>query len=215
MPVSILLADTNDMFMRGLRLALDRQADFRVMGEARNNRELFAMVENLLPDVILIDVSSGEFRTRDLIAHLNARQRHTKIIAVSVSSDQEILSQMLQAGVTGYLLKDSIDDDLVHAIRSVHDNRGFLSAGLTHLVLEDYVRRLNASGDSRFSSLTRREKEILGMLANGRTSKEIAGDLFISVKTVENHRFQLMKKLDIHNVAELTKFAIRHGLSSL
>jgi len=215
MPVSILLADSNVSFLQGLRAGLERQDDFNIVGEAHSHRELVGMTEELSPDVILLDVSSGEFNGRDLAKQLAAKLHHSKIIAVSISSDREVLSQMLQAGISGYLLKDSIHEDLVRAVRSVHENHGFLSPALTHLVMEDYVRRLNASGNSEFHLLTRREKEILGLLADGRTSKEIAGDLFISVKTVENHRFQLMKKLDIHNVAELTKFAIRHGLTSL
>ncbi len=215
MPVSILLADSNASFSGGLRSLLEKQEDFRIQGEAQSIRELTALAERVAPDVILMDISSSEFNNGELVERLTSKLRGTKIVAVSISPDREILSRMFKAGVSGYLLIDSMHDNLVQAIRSVCDNRCFLSPELTPLVMEDYVRRLNASQSPDFSALTRREKEILAKLADGRTSKEIAGDLFISVKTVENHRFQLMKKLDIHNVAELTKFAIRHGLTSL
>jgi two-component system, NarL family, response regulator NreC len=213
-PITIILADDHSIFRQGLRALLDKQSSLEVIGEAGNGREAIALVEELSPQVIVMDVGMPDLNGIEATRRIVGKFPKTKVIGLSMHNDKHFVKQMLQAGASGYLLKESIFEELVQAIEAVVNKKGFLSPKIARLVIEDYTGG-KTEEDPGMASLSKREREILQLLAEGKTSKQIADELFLSPKTVENHRKRVMQKLDIHNVAELTKFAIRHGLTFL
>ncbi|MBN2456919.1 MAG: response regulator transcription factor [Sedimentisphaerales bacterium] len=213
--IRILLAEDHKITRQGLRSLLDNQPDMEVIAEAEDGRTAVRLVRELSPDVVIMDVSMPELNgieaTRQIIGEFGG----VKVIALSMHSDSLFVTEMLRSGASGYLLKDCAFEELARAIRAVTAGKVFLSPTISGVVVDDYLHRLTRTESSDSQLLTDREREVLQLLAEGKSTKQIALKLYISVKTVETHRRQIMNKLDIYSVAELTKYAIRKGLTSL
>jgi len=229
MKVTILLADDHTIVRQGLHSMLSKNAEFDVVGEAKTGVEAIQLARELSPDIIIMDIGMPEMNGIEATRQILEENPDTKVIALSMHNDKNFVAQMLKAGASGYLLKDSIFQNLIVAIRSVLENKCYLSPAVAKVVIEDYTVGQTPADDKieeepvfskpapdpDLANLTRREREVLKLLAEGKTSKQIADQLFISAKTVENHRNRIMQKLSIHSIAELTKYAIRHGLTQL
>ena len=186
-----------------------------VIGEADNGRRAVELVDELAPDVVVMDIGMPELNGIEATRRIVHDHPHTRVIALSMHSDRRFLGEILKAGASGYLLKDGAFEELAGAIRTVIGNKMYLSPRIADVVVEDYVRHLPRGEPSAFAALTPREREVLQLLAEGKATKQAAACLHVSVKTVETHRRQIMTKLDIHSVAELTKYAIREGLTTV
>jgi DNA-binding NarL/FixJ family response regulator len=212
MGIRILLADDHQILREGLRSLLERQEGMEVCAEAENGRDAVRLARELSPDVAVLDVVMPELNgieaARQILEHLP----RTKVIGLSMHSRRQHIAAMLQAGARAYVLKDSAFDELVRAIEAVTQGQAYLSAGITSIVVADYLDRLEKRDEPPLSN---REMEVLQLLAEGLTNRETAARLHISVKTVESHRSQIMKKLGISSIAELTKYAVREGISPL
>jgi DNA-binding NarL/FixJ family response regulator len=215
--MKILLADDHQIVREGLRSLLNQHEDMEVVAEARNGRDAVQLAQELQPDVVVMDVGMPGLNGIEATRQITAREPEAKVVALSMHSDRRFMGEMLKAGAKGYLLKDGAFEELATAIRSVVADKVYLSPRIADVVVDDYVRRTPGQGGdtSAFAKLTPREREVLQLMAEGRATKEIALDLKVSIKTVETHRRQIMEKLNIHSVAELTKYAIREGLTSL
>ena len=214
--IRILLADDHRIVRDGLRSLLDAAEGREVVGEATNGREAVKLARQLRPELVIIDVAMPELNGIDAARQIRKDNPDTRVIALSMHSDASYVGKILQAGASGYLLKDCAFEELTEAIAAVLAGKVFLSPGITGVVVEDYVRALE-HGDKRAPTdvLTPKEREVLQLIAEGKSTKEIAAALFVSVKTIETHRQNIMGKLDIRSIAELTKYAIRTGLTSL
>jgi DNA-binding NarL/FixJ family response regulator len=229
--MKVLLADDHRIVREGLRSLLEAQEDMTVVGEADNGRLALEMAAEKEPDVVVMDVAMPQLNGIEATRRLMNDQPDTKVVALSMHSDRRYVSEALKAGASGYLLKDGAFEELVTAIRAVIANKVYLSPRVAGVVVDDYVRRLpgerdeeggdatdrghRGDGANAFQKLTPREREVLQLMAEGFATKEIAARLHVSVKTVETHRRQLMEKLQLYSVAEVTKYAIREGLTSL
>ncbi|MGD8296933.1 MAG: response regulator transcription factor, partial [Desulfobacterales bacterium] len=199
----------------GLRALLSADPDFEIIGEAGDGREAVRCVEKLGPDLLLMDLSMPRMSGMDAISEIKRRYSETKIIALTVHKTEEYLLSTLQAGVDGYVLKDATHDELVMAIHNVMAGKRYLSPGISEKVIEGYLDgKEDSLAASSWQKLSQREREVLKLIAEGYKNKEIAEDLCISLKTVEKHRANLMKKLDLHNAAALTVYAVEKGLVS-
>ena len=216
MSIRILLADDHQLFRDGLSALLTKEADIDIVGESEDGRSAVELAGELAPDVVVMDVSMADLNGVEATRQIVHRTPRTKVLALSMHSDRRFVEGMLQAGASGYLLKDCANEEFIRAIRAVAAGRTYLSPAVAGQVVEGYVhpRAAEAPGASS-GTLSPREREVLQMVAEGRLSKQIATKLHISTKTVETHRHQIMEKLNIHSVAELTKFAVREGLTSL
>ncbi len=211
----IVLADDHTILREGLRALLSADPNFEIVGEAGNGREAVRCVEKLGPDLLLMDLSMPRMSGMDAISEIKKRYPETKIIALTVHKTEEYLLSTLQAGVDGYVLKDATHDELVMAIHNVAAGKPYLSPGISDKVIEGYLEGKESSlSVSSWQRLSQREREVLKLIAEGYKNKEIAEDLCISLKTVEKHRANLMKKLDLHNAAGLTVYAMKRGLVS-
>jgi len=206
--IRVLLADDHAMVRKGFRLILEAQSDMEIAGEAGNGREAVEMAEKVHPDVVVMDVAMPELNGIEATRRLAASSPHTRVLALSMHKDSVYVREILRAGARGYLLKDSIDTDLINAVRAVAKGDGYLSPGVSDAVLTDYRRHVTDPLDL----LTSREREVLQMIAESKTNKEIAVTLNLSVYTVEAHRGKIMEKLNLHSTGELVRFAVRHGL---
>ena len=215
MSIRILLADDHKITRQGLRSLLDKQSDMEVVAEAEEGRTAVRLVRELLPDVVIMDVSMPDLNGMEAARQITREFGNVKIVALSMHSDSLFVTEMLKSGALGYLLKDCAFEELARAIRTVVAGKTYLSPSISGVVVDDYLHRLSKADFSGLDVLTSREREVLQLLAEGKSTKQIALKLHISVKTVETHRRQIMNKLDIHTVAELTKYAIRKGLTSL
>ena len=213
--ITILLVDDHQMLRDGLRSVLEKQTHMTVVGEADNGRTAVELAEQLVPDVVIMDIGMPHLNGIDATRQLTAGRSQVKVIALSMHSDKRYALKMLEAGARGYVLKGAAIGELVRAIETVSAGKNYLSPEIAGIVVESYVDRDYPSDGSVASVLGRREREVLQLLAEGKTSKQIAASLHISVKTAETHRRNLMKKLDIHTIADLTKFAVREGLTPL
>jgi two-component system, NarL family, response regulator NreC len=221
--INILLVDDHKIVREGLRSLLEAEDDFRVIAEAADGRAAVELAREHSPAVVVMDIAmpqlNGIEATRQIINSLP----RAKVIALSMHSDRRFMSEMLRAGASGYLLKDAASEELIQAIRTVVDGKVYLSPQITDVVVDDYLRRLPdggaiapaVGGRGAFAVLTAREREVLQLMSEGKATKQIAMILHVSIKTVETHRRQLMEKLDLHSVAELTKYAIREGLTTV
>jgi DNA-binding NarL/FixJ family response regulator len=214
MSTKVLIADDHQIMREGLRTMLEKEHDLTVVGEAENGRMTLRLARELIPDVIIMDVAmpdlNGIEATRQIVAELPS----VKIIALSMHDDRRFVLNMLKAGAAGYMLKDCAFKDLAKAIRVVRTNKTYLSNEVADIVVKDYLASAAPIESSAFQLLSPREREVLQLIAEGKTSPQIADLLHISVKTVETHRQQIMVKLKIKSIAELTKYAIREGLTS-
>ena len=211
--LSIVLADDHTILREGLRALLASDSRFEIVGEARDGREAVRCVEKLGPDLILMDLSMPRMSGMDAIREIKKRYPETKIIALTVHKTEEYLLTTLQAGADGFVLKDATHDELILAIENVMGGKSYLSPGVSGKVIEGYLKGKEGSHSlGSWESLSQREREVLKLIAEGYKNKEIAEDLCISLKTVEKHRANLMKKLDLHNAAALTVYAVEKGL---
>jgi two-component system, NarL family, response regulator NreC len=206
--IRILLADDHAVVRQGFKMILSAQTDMEIVGEAGNGREAVDLAGQLHPDVVVMDVAMPELNGIEATRRLVAANPHTRVLALSMHKDSVYVREILRAGARGYLLKDSGAGDLVTAIRSVAGGEGYLSPAVSDAVLDDYRRHVTNPIDL----LSSREREVLQMLAEGKTNKEIAGVLNLSVYTVDAHRGRIMEKLNVHSINELVRFALRNGL---
>jgi two-component system response regulator NreC len=215
MIIKIILADDHKIVRQGLRTLLATEPDMEVVGEADNGRTTLRLAQEKKPHVVIMDITMPDLNGIEATRQILAESPEVKVIALSMHSDSLFVLNMLKAGASGYLLKDCALEELVKAIRTVVAQKTYLSPGVSDIVLKDFVSGWSTPGSSAFSILTAREREVLQLMAEGKTTNQIAYRLCLSVKTVEAHRKQTMNKLGIHSVAELTKYAIRQGLTSL
>ena len=199
----------------GLSSLLSQNADIVVVGQANNGREAVQLVEKCRPDLVVMDVSMPDLNGIDATRQIISKSPRTRVIALSMHSDRQFVSEMFRAGARGYLLKDSAFEELATAILKVARNETYIAPKLSGFNIEDYTRTAEPSEVLLKPKLSEREREVLQLMAEGNGTKEIAALLHLSAKTVETHRQHLMDKLEIYSVAELTKFAIREGLTTL
>jgi len=214
-PIRIILADDHQIVRQGLRILLEAEPDMQIVAEADNGRKVLKQAQELLPDVIIMDLSMPELNGIEATRQILSGAPEVKVIALSMHSDSLFVLNMIKSGASGYLLKDCALEELVKAIRAVVADKTYLSPGVSDIVIRDFVTGWQTTNTSAFSVLSPREREVLQLMAEGRSTNQIADGLCVSVKTVEAHRKQVMTKLGIHSVAELTKYAIRQGLTSL
>ncbi len=215
MSIRIILAEDHKITREGLVNMLKNQGNMQVIGEAQNGREAVQLAIDLSPDLVIMDVTMPNLNGIDATRVITSNSKAVKVIALSMYSDKQFVQGMMQAGASGYLLKDCAFDELVNAIRVVYAGETYLSPGIAGIVVQDYVKKLSNSSSSAATLLTKREREVLQLISEGKSTKLIATQLDVSIKTVETHRRQMMEKLGIRNVAGLTKYAIREGLTSL
>ena len=206
--IRILLADDHAVVRQGFRMILGAQADMEIVGEAGNGREAVSMCEQLHPDVVVMDVAMPELNGIEATRRITESSPHTRVLALSMHKDSVYVREILRAGARGYLLKDSIDVDLLAAVRAVAKGEGYLSPAVSDAVLSDYRKHVTDPLDL----LSGREREVLQLIAEGKTNKEIATLLNLSVYTVDAHRGRIMEKLNLHSTSELVRFAVRKGL---
>ncbi|MHB1324964.1 MAG: response regulator [Thermoleophilia bacterium] len=212
--IRILLADDHAILRAGLVRLLGEQKDIEVVGEAENGREAVQKVQELHPDIVLMDIGMPVMNGMEATKQIKKRDADVKVLVLTMHDNEEYLFQVLQAGAAGYVLKKAADSDLVNAIHVVSRGDCFLYPSAAKMVVEDYLDKLKNGQEptSSFDTLTDREREILTLVAAGHTNREIAETLFISVKTVETHKANIMEKLNLHKRAELVKYAIKKGM---
>ena len=215
MKTRILLVDDHKILRDGISSLLKQYPDMEVIGEAADGRSALRLVKELSPDLVIMDISMPDLNGIDATRRINAEHPEVKVIALSMHYDKQFVSEMFKAGAAGYLLKDSAFEELEHAIRIVMDNKTYINPQVAGLVVESLASQPAHANQKAFNLLTEREREVLQLIAEGKSTKQIASDLNVSTKTVESHRRQVMGKLNIRNVAELTKYAIREGLTSI
>ena len=199
----------------GLRLLLERQPGFKVVGEASDGRQAVEQAEVTKPDIIVLDIAMPNLSGIEAAQRISALLPQTRIIILSMHSDESYVLRALKAGAKGYLLKDSAENDLIEAIRAVDEGKAFFSPEISNIMVEDYVREMKRRGaEDSYELLTPREREILQMLAEGKSNKHIATVLDLSLYTVETHRRNLQDKLNLHSFAELILYAVRKGIIS-
>jgi len=206
--IRILLADDHAVVRQGFKMILGAQPDMEIVGEAGNGREAVELADRLKPEVVVMDVSMPELNGIEATRRLAESAPHVRVLALSMRKDSVYVREILRAGARGYLLKDSVAGDLVSAVRAIAAGEGYISPQVSNAVLDDYRRHVTNPIDL----LTSREREVLQMLAEGKTNKEIAGVLNLSVYTVDAHRGRIMEKLNVHSINELVRFAVRNGL---
>jgi DNA-binding NarL/FixJ family response regulator len=213
--IRVLLADDHGVVRKGLRFILEQQPAMEVVGEAASGREAVQLAEELAPAVIVMDIAMPMLNGIEAAAQILKKQPQIGIIMLSMYSDESYLVRALSAGARGYLLKDAAEADLVRAIEAVAQGKPFFSPAIAQTLLEDYMRTLNQKGlQDSYDLLTPREKEVLQLLAEGKTNKEVSALLDLSLYTVETHRTNLMQKLSLHNTAELVLYAVRKKIIS-
>lgn len=213
--VRILVADDHGVVRKGLRLILERHDGLEVIGEAADGREAVRLAEELSPDIVIMDVGMPQLNGIDATAQILHRNPRAGVIILSMHSDEGYIVRALSAGAKGYLLKDSAEEDLIQAVRIVAQGRPFFSPRITQTLLDDYVRQLRQKGlQDSYDLLTEREKEVLQLISEGKSNKEVATILGLSVYTVETHRTNLMQKLNLHNTAEIVLYAVRKKIIS-
>ena len=208
--VSILIADDHSIVRRGLRSTLEESSEHRVVAEASNGREAVRLAEQLTPDVAILDIGMPQLNGIEAAAQIQKVSPKTRTLILSMHSDETYILRALTAGARGYLLKDTAENDVLAAVRAVVQGKAYFSPAIAKMLLEDYVAFLRRRGlDDSYDLLTEREKEVLQLLAEGQSNKEVANVLGIGVSTVETHRMNLMQKLNLHSTAEIVLYAVR------
>ena len=213
MSIRILLADDHTVMRDGLRALLERQPDMAVVAEAADGRECVRLAEEESPDVVVMDIAMPNMNGIEATRRIVAKSPRTAVVILSMHQDESYILRSLKAGAKGYLLKDSLRADVIEAIRAVAQGRSFLTRKIGRMLQEDYVRQLESRGlDDTYDLLTDREREILQLVAEGRTNKEVARLLNVSLTTVETHRTHILQKLGLYSVPELILYAVRKGI---
>jgi two-component system, NarL family, response regulator NreC len=213
--IRVLLADDHTLMRRGLRLIIEQQPDLAVVGEAEDGRQAVSLAVSLKPDAAVLDIGMPNLNGIEAAKQITDHESGAAIIILSMHADETYILRALKAGARGYLLKDSAESDLVRAIRSVAEGKSFFSPAVSKVLLEDYVKKLQRTGsEDSYDLLTPREREILQLIAEGKSNKDVANLLHLSVYTVETHRANLMEKLKLKSVPELTLYAVRKGIIS-
>jgi len=211
--IKVLLAEDHVIVRKGLRSLLDREADIEVVGEADNGQQAVEKAQILRPDIVLMDITMPVLNGLEATQQIKELRLPIKVVVLTVHATPEYSFQILRAGGSGYVLKHAAVSELIGAIRTVHQGGSFLSPSISRHAVDEYGRQATITED-RYDKLTAREREVLQMVAEGRTNREIAHIMHVTVKTVEAHRASLMNKLDLHSIAELTKYALRKGIAS-
>jgi DNA-binding NarL/FixJ family response regulator len=213
--IRILLADDHNVMRKGLRLLLESQPEFTVVAEAADGRQAVDQAEATSPDVVVLDIAMPNLSGIEAAQRIIAQRPNTSIVFLSMHSDEGYVLRALKVGARGYLLKDSVEGDLIEAIITVHQGKTFFSREIGKMLVEDYIREIRTRGsEDSYELLTSREREILQLLAEGKSNKEIAGALNLSSHTVETHRRNLQDKLNLHSFAELILYAVRKRIIS-
>ena len=213
--IRILIADDHKLMRTGLRLLIEQQSDISVIGEAGDGRETVSLAKSQRPDVVVMDISMPNLNGIEAAHQITQDHPEIGVVILSMHSDESYVLRALKAGVKGYLLKDSAESDLILAVRAVAGGKSFFSPAVSKVLLDDYVRKLKRSGaEDAYDLLTPREREILQLVAEGKSNKDVANLLNLSVYTVETHRSNMMQKLRLKSVPELTLYAVRKGLIS-
>jgi DNA-binding NarL/FixJ family response regulator len=213
--IRILLADDHNIMRRGLRLLLEREPEFEVVGEASDGRQAAERAEATKPDIAVLDIAMPNMSGIEAAQRIRTLLPQVAVIILSMHSDEGYVLRALKVGAKGYLLKDSAENDLIEAIRAVSAGKAFFSPEISKILVEDYVRDMRKRGaEDSYELLTSREREILHLLAEGKSNKDIASSLNLSLYTVETHRRNLQDKLNLHSLAELILYAVRKGLIS-
>lgn len=213
--IRIMLADDHKLMRSGLRVLLEQQADLSVAGEASDGREAAALVNTIKPDVLVMDIGMPNLNGIEAATQITQNHPEIAIIMLSMHSDESYILRALKAGARGYLLKDSAESDLLRAVHAVADGKSFFSPAVSKVLLDDYVRKLKRSGtEDPYDLLTPREREVLQLVAEGKSNKDVAQLLNLSVYTVETHRSNIMEKLNLRGVPELILYAVRKGIIS-
>lgn len=215
MSIGILLVDDHEIMREGLFALLKKNNDLEVVGQASDGRVAVEMVHELSPDVVIMDIGMPNLNGIEATRLMLADHPKLKIMALSTHSDGSIVAKMLKAGASGYMLKDSAFVELVDGINAMMENKTYLCSRVAKIVFSDYVNLITNPKYAGGDNLTSRERQVLQLVAEGKTTKEIAPVLHVSIKTIDSHREHIMEKLDIHNIAGLTKYAIREGLTFL
>ena len=212
-PIRILLADDHVIVRDGLRALLEKQPDMTVSGEAADGREAVSIAEQNAPDIVIMDIAMPNMNGIEATRRILATHPSIGVVILSMHQDESYVLRSLKAGARGYLLKDSLRSDVVDAIRSVAQGRSFLTRKVSRLLQEDYIRQMERRGvEDSYELLTDREREVLQLVAEGRTNKEVAQILNIGLTTVETHRTHILQKLGLHSVPELILYAVRKGI---
>ena len=211
--IRIILADDHAVMRRGLRLVLEQQEDFEVVGEASDGREAVQLAETVKPDIAVLDITMPNLNGIEAANQIHARQLGTSTIVLSMHADESFVLRALRAGARAYLLKESAEGDLINAVRLVSEGKSFFSPIVSRMLVEDYVRQLQDRDiEDSYDLLTLREREILQLIAEAKSNKEIASMLNLSLYTVETHRSNILEKLNLHSVPELILYAVRKGV---
>ena len=212
----VLLVEDHNLVRCGIRSLLEAEREIEVVGEAGDGRQALELVRALKPHVVLMDVAMGDLNGIDATRLITAEHADVRVLILSMHGDEQYIYEALKAGAKGYVLKSAAVKELTSALRAVAAGKHYVSPSLASVVVDDYVRRAKGEAvPSQADKLTAREREVLQLIAEGHSSAEVAKSLFISVRTVETHRHNIMEKLGIHSIAGLTRFAIRHRLCSL
>lgn len=216
MNIRLLLADDHKIMREGLKSLVEKESDIAVVGEAESGKAAVSMAQKLAPHIVVIDIAMPDLNGIEATRKIIKANKNVKVVALSAHADQHFIREMMTAGASAYVLKDTAYEELIRAIREVMKGKKYLSPDIARGVLDTYVKLARSSSENpAFVTLTDREREALQMMAEGKSTKEIAGEMEVSVKTVETHRHNIMEKLDLHSIAELTKYAIREGLTSV
>ena len=215
MSIKILLADDHEIVRYGLRCLIEEQPDMEVVGDAVNGRMAINLTHKLRPDVVVMDISMPDMNGIEATKRIRKEIPDTKVIVLSMHHKRQFVIDMLKSGISGYILKTKVHGDLIRAIKAAVANEVYLSSKITGIVAHDFASSLSISDKSASAVLTPREREVLQLISEGKSTKETALHLNVSIKTIESTRRQIMQKLDIHNVADLTKYAINEGITSL
>ena len=214
--VRLLIADDHKIFRQGIKKLLEEEPDLQVVGEAADGRDTVKKATELKPDIILMDIAMANLNGLEATKQIKKVLPESKIIMLTMHKNEEYVLQSFQAGASGYILKEGAVEELVSAIRSIHQDKSFLSPTVSKTLVDAYLRKMETGKtETPFDLLTDREREVLQLIAEGFTNREVAKQLFISVKTVEAHRAHIMQKLNIHDIAKLVKYAIQKGLVDL
>jgi two-component system, NarL family, response regulator NreC len=213
--IRVIVADDHTMIRSGLRALLDRAPDVEVVGEAQDGRQAVQLAQELSPNVVLLDIAMPNLNGIEAARQISARQERIGIIILSMHSDEGYVLRALKAGARGYLLKDSSEDDVINAVRAVSSGKAYFSPEISRMMADQYIVQMQQRGvEDSYELLTSREREILQMLAEGNSNKEVATSLDLSLHTVETHRSNILQKLNLHSIPELILYAVRKGIVS-